>query len=462
MASTSISPGAASNVDMSFINDLYEEIENKPPAIEARKLLIQQCMEAGWGDAARGAVQELLQLSPNDEDAKSWVAVLSKEGPKELSPKPVTSIVPPPLLTRDLESEKHELLQGYAKLRSEAKKLEREIQLLRNLAQLNCEQAIGEDCKSNQEISEPPEEKTREKTAFSRFETHIQDLAAMIDGRISTALRVQKPKSARSVARDMLLDSSRAMDIAVADLEVMAQWLRSSSQASQLDDDGVREALVKRVRTMTTVLPEGMEIHASTAWMHVEHEVLGRKYVCTETMYGDPVADIPRANFLVTEDGYPWDMEELAQAITSNGGVMRNPLSRQMFTTNDIRAIVQHPLGKRLAALQVEQEKLSQGVRPQTIEEMEKMATVLLADMSSDQMESRQVVDAFMAYVATLPDMEQEALDGLRVPAKDSHTGQGYDTSIGEAVRDAKANKVCFHKTGDFVRQAANHLRKQL
>ncbi len=140
---------------------------------------------------------------------------------------------------------------------------------------------------------------------------------------------------------------------------------------------------------------------------------------------------------------------------------MRNPLSRNMFTVNDIRAIVAHPLGKHLAALEMEQKSLSQGVRPKTISEIEKLATVLLEDMSEDAMESRKVVDLFLAYTATLPASEQKALDELRVPAKDSHTGQGYDTSIGEAVRDAQGNRVCFHKTGDFLRQAASHLQKK-
>lgn len=59
-----------------------------------------------------------------------------------------------------------------------------------------------------------------------------------------------------------------------------------------------------------------------------------------------------------------------------------------------------------------------------------------------------------------VPEIEQKALDGLRCPAKDSHTGQSYDFSIGEAVRDAKGNRVCFHKTGDFIKQAAAHLRQ--
>lgn len=59
-----------------------------------------------------------------------------------------------------------------------------------------------------------------------------------------------------------------------------------------------------------------------------------------------------------------------------------------------------------------------------------------------------------------MPDLEQKAIAGLKCPAKDSHTGQSYDWSIGEAVKDAKGNLVCFHKTGDFIQQAAAHLRK--
>jgi len=58
-----------------------------------------------------------------------------------------------------------------------------------------------------------------------------------------------------------------------------------------------------------------------------------------------------------------------------------------------------------------------------------------------------------------VPEAEQKAINELRCPAKDSHTGQSYDFSIGQAVRDAKGNRVCFHKTGDFIKQAAVYLR---
>jgi hypothetical protein len=36
---------------------------------------------------------------------------------------------------------------------------------------------------------------------------------------------------------------------------------------------------------------------------------------------------------------------------------------------------------------------------------------------------SREAIDEFLAYLATLPDAEQQAIDKLSVPARDSHTG---------------------------------------
>lgn len=94
-------------------------------------------------------------------------------------------------------------------------------------------------------------------------------------------------------------------------------------------------------------------------------------------------------------------MGELAQAITSNGGVFRNPLSRDMFTPKDVKGILMHPLGKSLSALAVEQHEMSKGVRPATIEQMEKLSHILLEDQSTDTIPSRKAVDEFLAYVAT-------------------------------------------------------------
>jgi hypothetical protein len=173
-------------------------------------------------------------------------------------------------------------------------------------------------------------------------------------------------------------------------------------------------------------------------------------------------------------------MSELVQAIEANSGIFRNPLSKEMFTTKDVKGILTHPLGKPLSALAVEQHEMAKGVRITTIEQMEKLSKILLEDQSSDTIPSRKAVDEFLAYIATctylsqmksvqggsstniqtVPALEQKVIDGLKCPAKDSHTGQSYDFSIGESVRDAKGNRVCFHKTGDFIRQAAGHLRQ--
>jgi hypothetical protein len=92
---------------------------------------------------------------------------------------------------------------------------------------------------------------------------------------------------------------------------------------------------------------------------------------------------------------------ELVQAIQANGGVLRNPLSREMFTPADVKGILHHPTGQSLAALRVEQREMSKGVRSETIIRMEKLSAVLLADQSSDTLPSRKAVDEFLLYIAT-------------------------------------------------------------
>jgi hypothetical protein len=118
-------------------------------------------------------------------------------------------------------------------------------------------------------------------------------------------------------------------------------------------------------------------------------------------MLGDEIKDVSRANFYVTEDNYAWDMDELVQAITANNGVLRNPLSKEMFTPKDIKGILLHPLGKPLAALGVEQHEMAKGVRMDTIVHMERLSHTLLEDQSADTVPSRKAVDEFLAYVAT-------------------------------------------------------------
>lgn len=447
-------PNQPEAADVSLISELYEAIEASPPGIEARKLLVQQLIACGWLDAARDVVSELLAIVPDDKDAQALLTAIT-QAQAEVVPAPAKPppkyIVPIPEI-KDVNDARSQISKGYKSLFSKARMLHWEMDVLHKILQ-----------------QKPQGDRSASKF-FSAFGKNNSAVEALVGGQIGSVQDVQfKPGSARKVARQMERNPTGAVDIAFQDLQDTAQWLRSAANrpdpalttpAAEVDDDAVREALQKRTQALISALSQGLQQAVSTAQMHVEHEILHRTYICTETMYGDPVSDIPRAKFWVTEDGYPWDMEELAQAITSNGGVMRNPLSRQLFTPNDVKAIVQHPLGKSLAALQVTQKELSKGVRPKTIDEMANMSKIMLNDDSSDQMASRHIIDEFLAYVATLPEEEQNALDKLRVPARDSHTGQPFDSSIGEAVRDAQGNRVCIHKIGDFLGQAARHLRQ--
>ena len=156
----------------------------------------------------------------------------------------------------------------------------------------------------------------------------------------------------------------------------------------------------------------------------------------------DLLSSIPRTRFFVSEDNYAWDMAELVAALQANpAAAPRNPLSRAPFTEADVVAIVHHPLGRCLAAMQVSQRELKKGVRGEVVQRLEHLARVMLED--EDSMEaSRVAMDEFAAYLATLPRVEREALFRLRVPARDRHTDLGYDASVGEMLRDAKANQV--------------------
>lgn len=442
--------------DMELISVLYDAIEQNPPAISARALLIEHWREIGWADAAKDMAKEILKLDPLNIDARKYLHSLPQEEHTPPPPSPPAPTLPPrthtpsrrrklstlkslplPNTTSERTLMEQELSQGYEVLRTRAKIVLRDTSLMKEL-----QKEAG--------ICAP------------QLDNTVRDLKGLVDGRLSSVVSPPQPLSARAVARAMEADLPGALGIAVEDLAEVVCWLRWS-QPDGSDNDTIRETLARRIRVLAAALPVTpgeLQEHPATALMHVEHEELGRTYVNDETMYGDAVADIPRANFWVSEDGYAWDMDELAAAITSNSGVMRNPLSREMFTEGDVQAIVRHPLGEKLALLREEQSRHSLGVRSLTVDKLGELSKALLADTSDDQLASRKAVDTFLAYRAILPRSEQEALDGLRVPARDSHTGQAFDCTIGEAVRDAQANKTCFHKTGDFIGQAAKHLRK--
>jgi hypothetical protein len=163
-------------------------------------------------------------------------------------------------------------------------------------------------------------------------------------------------------------------------------------------------------------------------------------------MYGDKLMDIPKENFFASEDNYAWDMDELVQALASNSGVMRNPLTKQMFSADDIRMILTHPKGERLKPMQLQQSQLSTGTRSTTIEWLAKLGHIMKTDQTQDSAPSRKAMEEFQAYRITLPESEQKTIDQLKIPAVDGTSGQPFDYTIGESVNDAVSNNTCLHK----------------
>lgn len=129
-------------------------------------------------------------------------------------------------------------------------------------------------------------------------------LEALINGLVHSVLTAKQPVPARITAREMERNPEKAVDIAIADLQDVAKLLGLSAG----NIDSIRDALVKRTQTICVTLTKAMQKHATRALMHIEHELLGRKYHSEETMYGDKVTDIPRDRFFVTQDGYAWDL----------------------------------------------------------------------------------------------------------------------------------------------------------
>lgn len=287
----------------------------------------------------------------------------------------------------------------------------------------------------------------------------LENIRGLLEGRMASVVSRNPPCPVRQLLRELNDDRSACERLIIDDFNEVVQWVRAEKASATADE--IRDRLKKRKAIIEAALSPTLEGVAEAAMMHVEHELanLERRYANTETMLGDNVSDIPRAHFLVTEDNYAWDMEELANALEVNNGVMRNPLSRDMFSPGDVGRILAHPLGQRLRPLNVEQNKLKQGIRPATIDRLASVSQTMLADQTPNAAPSMQAVDEFLVYAATLPAAEQRTLDVLKVPATDSHTGQAYDYTIGESLRDAKANRTCFHKTGDFLAQAARYLK---
>lgn len=247
------------------------------------------------------------------------------------------------------------------------------------------------------------------------------------------------------------------------------------------DEDHIRDTLFNRMCTVKKMLPQNQGLHCEVGFMNIERDKLNRHYANDSTMLLLlPLDTIPRRDFYVTEDNHAWDISELCQAISVNGGVMRNPLTGNLFTSRDIRALLMSPHGTSLAALRVEQHELSQGVREQTIAKMERLSKTMLAEPGRDWKQSRAEIEEFQAYVATckvfhvlvhtrvsvkltstVPGSEQKTIHKYKCPkAFDGHTRKAYDDTVGQTLQDVQAGILCVHKGGDFMKQAAAHLRK--
>lgn len=461
--------------DLVVISELLENIERSPPALEARVLLMQFYAGCGWHDAAKVEAHQVLAIDGSIKEAQIYLGDRCKASlrrddggeNRKSTAKPASTGTKSMVKGKDTTELRHQRAEPptwrpcLGKITSPAVSLQEledgYVALMKNAQLLLGEMKLLDD------LNVP------------RCEEQTLDLAAMAEGQVSSVVRARRLQSVKTVAEAIVADSTdgvqNGLNTAVKDLDDVARWLRKSKDTADAsgkgmsrstgndDQDEIREALVKRAKALKALLPHPLQPLADLAMMHAEHEFLNRKYVNDETMYCDPISGIPRANFWTSEDGYAWDMEELARAIRSGGGIMRNPLSKQMFTRADVRAIVQHPLGNGLQALQLEQSKLKHGVRPQTIDELDTLAKVFISDMTENGKPSRVAVEAFVSYLETLPSHEQEAIDKLKVPAKDSHTRMPFDRTIGEAVEDMQGNRVCLHKTGDFLAQAVRYLR---
>jgi hypothetical protein len=270
----------AAQPDLSLISELLETIERSPPGIGARKLLVEHYMSCGWLDAARDGVSELLSIDRNDGEAQLLRKMLSQEEKAAPAPAKLPSkntprkYAVPDAEIKDINEGRSQLSKGYKTLFSKAKVLHWEMNILLSLFQ----QRHTID-RSSVEFE-------------STFENNNSAVEALAEGRLGASQKVaSKPDAARTVAREMEQNPTRALDIAIQDLTDMAEWLRSAKKQSQaageIDNDAIREALVKRSKALTSALPRQLQPVAATARC-----TLSTKSYCVRTSAAKPCTAI--------------------------------------------------------------------------------------------------------------------------------------------------------------------------
>ncbi|KAH6665779.1 hypothetical protein B0J14DRAFT_605882 [Halenospora varia] len=424
-------------METDILTELYATLDSEPKNIHVLEILLELWIDQGDEVMAGGIASEILLIDPTNRAAKRHSRNNRDRRSERGSSQRTKLNEKPAAPSRAWSDIKRELEEGYTGLKKEAELLREEIAAV---------QLFGGHVSDSQQA--------------------ISDLQNITEGRVSTVISVTQPVSVREVVRAVMKLQPRqaswtrkAQEMIIEDFVAIVTWATSQSPPQEVDD--IRERLMKRKELMEAALPETLSDIPAIALTQIEREHLQKQYINTETMLGDRIEDIPKQNFFVSEDNYAFDMEELIQALIANDGVMRNPLSRVIFSESEIRKILAHPSSERLRPIQLAQSQLRKGIRSATIERVAKLGEIMLADQSPDARNCRDAVEEFLAYVVTLPKKEQETINSLKIPGKDKFSQQAFDYTIGESVRDAKANTTCFHKVGDFLTQAAAYLRKQ-
>ncbi|KAK3939275.1 hypothetical protein QBC46DRAFT_355165 [Diplogelasinospora grovesii] len=208
----------------------------------------------------------------------------------------------------------------------------------------------------------------------------IAHLKAILAGRLSSVVSKPPPRSVRALARDILSSESDtvAIDLVVSDFEEVAEYTLSQPNTNPdhpRDRDQeqlvLRKAVLDRKVLLESALPTDSARLVGLGVIHFEHENrisgVGKRYVNDHTFIQKlRVEDIPRNRFMATDDGYAWDMRELAGELeritedaavafagspTEEKAVLRNPVTQIGFSPADVERIRGHPLAGRLLPL---------------------------------------------------------------------------------------------------------------
>jgi hypothetical protein len=262
---------------------------------------------------------------------------------------------------------------------------------------------------------------------------------------------------ARTVAQKISEEGSKALAIAIADMEEMALQMSAGLDGiTNADVRRIREQLITRMKDVSGYLPTGFKKYPDHALMHIDHEEFRREYKNETTLVSlEPVQDISREKFLCTEnDGYAWDLDELVATIGPNG-VVRNPYTKAMFSERDQRRIFEHEIGKQLQLSKITQNELLKSISVDTANQLNALGKILLSDIDESQTgevakRSRHGLWDLIKHMRTLPQQEQLALEQYRFITVDSHTRQQHNITIAETVTDAGEN-LCLHKAGKYA-----------